>query len=110
MVHCGVCGGPCSLRGQDRFACSAHITNRSCGNGHTIARQGLEERVLTGLGDRIMAPDAAEAALRAYAEETNQLNRERRARWNVPARSWRRSIGQSKKSWISWRAAGIRAF
>ncbi|WP_309085774.1 recombinase family protein [Chelativorans sp.] len=80
LVHCGVCGGPCSLRGQARFACSAHITNRSCGNGHTIARQALEERVLTGLRDRIMAPDAAEAALRAYAEETNQLNRERRAR------------------------------
>lgn len=27
--HCGVCGGPCSLRGQDRYARSAHITNGS---------------------------------------------------------------------------------
>ena len=32
-----------------------------------------------GLRDRLMAPEAAEEAMRAYAEETNRLNRERRA-------------------------------
>ncbi|WP_051469491.1 hypothetical protein [Chelativorans sp. J32] len=44
-----------------------------------MPRQTLEERVLTGLKERMMAPEAAEAALRAYAEENNRLNRERRA-------------------------------
>ena len=34
---------------------------------------------MTGLRDRLMAPEAAEQAMRAYAEETNRLNRERRA-------------------------------
>jgi len=79
LVHCGVCGGPYSLRGQDRYACSAHVTNGSCGNSRTMARTELERRVLAGLKDRLMAPEAAAEAMRAYADETNHLNRERRA-------------------------------
>ena len=34
---------------------------------------------MAGLRDRLMAPEAAEEAMRAFAEETNRLNRERRA-------------------------------
>src|SRR6266566_5955980 len=34
---------------------------------------------LQGLKDRMMAPEMAAEAMRAYAEETNRLNRERRA-------------------------------
>jgi hypothetical protein len=78
-IHCGVCGGPCSLRGQDRYACSARITNGSCANTRTITRSDLEQRVLAGLNDRMMAPEMAGEAMRAYAAETNRLNRERRA-------------------------------
>src|SRR3977135_2131210 len=77
--HCGVCGGPCSLRGQDRYACSARVTNGSCANTRTIPRGDLEQRVLAGLKDRMMAPEMAAEAMRAYTEETNRLNRERRA-------------------------------
>src|SRR5216684_1668207 len=79
LIHCGVCGGPCSLRGQDRYACSARVTNGSCANTRTIPRVDLEQRVLAGLKDRMMAPEMAAEAMRAYAEETNRLNRERRA-------------------------------
>ncbi|MEJ6785466.1 hypothetical protein [Aminobacter sp. Piv2-1] len=42
--------------------------------------------MLAGLKHRMMAPEAAAAAIRAYAAETNRLNRERRANadsWNV---------------------------
>ena len=35
--------------------------------------------MLSGLKDRLMAPEAAAEAMRAYAEETNRINRERRA-------------------------------
>ncbi len=62
-----------------RFACSAHVTNNSCTNSRTIARDDLETRVLAGLNDRMMTPQAAEAAMRSFAEETNRLNRERRS-------------------------------
>ena len=48
-------------------------------NRRSIRRAVLEERVLAGLKHRLMAPEAAAEAIRAYAEETNRLNRERRA-------------------------------
>ncbi len=35
--------------------------------------------MLDGLRDRLMAPEIAAEAMRAYAEETNRLNRERRS-------------------------------
>ena len=47
-------------------------------NGRGIRRSKIEERVLAGLKDRLMAPEAAAEAMRAYAEETNRINRERR--------------------------------
>ena len=79
LLHCGVCGGPYAMRGQDRYGCSNHVMNGSCANGRGIARTILEDRVLAGLKDRLIAPEAAAEAMRAYAEETNRLNRERRA-------------------------------
>ncbi len=79
LVFCGCCGGPYSLRGADRFACSNHISKGACSNSRTIPRECLEARVLSGLKDRMMAPEIVEEAMRAYAEETNRLNRERRS-------------------------------
>ncbi|WP_195706795.1 recombinase family protein, partial [Brucella sp. 10RB9213] len=79
LVFCGCCEGPYSLRGADRFACSNHISKGACSNSRTIPREELEARVLAGLKDRMMEPEIVEEAMRAYAEETNRLNRERRA-------------------------------
>jgi site-specific DNA recombinase len=79
LLVCGCCGGPYALRGQDRYACSNHVMNGSCANKRTIAREALEARMLEGLRDRLMAPEIAAEAMRAYAEETNRLNHERRA-------------------------------
>ncbi len=79
LLECGVCGGPYAMRGQDRYGCSNHIMTGACSNGRGIRRAVIEERVLSGLKDRLMAPEAAAEAMRAYAEETNRLNRERRA-------------------------------
>ncbi len=79
LLVCGCCGGPYALRGQDRYACSNHVMNGSCTNSRTIARDTLETRMLDGLRDRLMAPEIAAEAMRAYAEETNRINRERRS-------------------------------
>ncbi len=79
LLECGVCGGSYAMRGQDRYGCSNHIMNGSCANGRGIRRAILEERVLAGLKEKLMAPEAAAEAMRAWAEETNRLNRERRA-------------------------------
>ena len=48
-------------------------------NTRTISRSDLEKRVLAGLKDRMMAPEMVAEATPAYAEETNRLDRERRA-------------------------------
>ena len=79
LLECGACGGPYAMRGQDRYGCSNHVMNGSCSNGRGIRRTELEERVLVGLKDHLMASDVAAEAVRAWAEETNRLNRERSA-------------------------------
>ena len=56
-----------------------HVRSGGCDNSRTIAREALEARVLDGLKHRLMAPEIAAEAMRAYAEETNRLNRERRS-------------------------------
>jgi site-specific DNA recombinase len=79
LIFCGCCGGPYSIKGPNRFYCSAYVVNGSCANSRSIPRDELEARTLAGLKDRLMAPEVAAEALRAYAEETNRLNHERRA-------------------------------
>jgi DNA invertase Pin-like site-specific DNA recombinase len=79
LLFCGCCGGPVALRGQDRYACSNHVNSASCTNTRSIRRDRLEARVLEGLKERLLAPEVAAEAMRAYAEEMNRLNRERRA-------------------------------
>ena len=94
LLFCGCCGGPYSLRGQDRYACSNHVMNGSCSNSRTIARESLEARMLAGLRERLMAPEVAAEAMRAYTEETNRLNWERRASQEAD----RRDLEKVKKS------------
>ena len=79
LLECGVCGGPYSMRGQDRCGCSKHVMTGTCSNGRGIRRAVIEERVLAGLKDRLMEPEAAAQAMKAYVEKTNRINRERRA-------------------------------
>ena len=79
LLECDVCGGPYSMRGQDRYGCSNHVMTGTCSNGRGIRRTVIEDRVLSGLKDRLMAPEAAAEAMKAYVEETNRINRERRA-------------------------------
>jgi DNA invertase Pin-like site-specific DNA recombinase len=78
LLFCGCCGGPVALRGQDRYACSKHVNSGTCTNTRSIRRERLEARVLEGLKERLLAPEVAAEAMRAYAEEMNRLNRERR--------------------------------
>jgi site-specific DNA recombinase len=44
-----------------------------------VDREALESRVLTELPERMMTPGIAAEAMRAYAQETNRLNRQRRS-------------------------------
>ena len=81
--------------GFDRkdIACSNHVGKGTCGNSRTIPREALEARVLAGLKDRMMSPEIVEEAMRAYAQETNRLNRERRSNGDA----WRTELAKVEK-------------
>jgi site-specific DNA recombinase len=87
LLVCGCCGGSFARRGQDRYACMTHIRTGRCHNSRTIARKALETRVLDGLRNKLMAPEVATEAMRAYAVETNRLNRERRTAGDADRRA-----------------------
>jgi site-specific DNA recombinase len=93
-VFCGSCGGTYSRRGQDRFTCSNHLLGNGCDNARTVRGKPLEDRVLAGLRERLMTPDMMAEAMRAYAEETNRLNRERR----ISAEPNRRKLAEAAKA------------
>ncbi|WP_271188660.1 recombinase family protein [Ancylobacter dichloromethanicus] len=93
LIFCGCCGGPYSLRGSDRFAFSNHISKGTCSNSRTIPREDLERRVLAGLKGRMMAPEVVAEAMRAYAEETNRLNRERHSNGDA----WKAELAKVEK-------------
>jgi hypothetical protein len=79
LLVCGVCGGTIAKRGNRRLACVAHVKGRGCANSSTINSERLEERVLVGLRERLVTPEAMADPMRSYIEETNRLNHQRRA-------------------------------
>jgi hypothetical protein len=79
LIVCGVCGGTIARRGNNRLACVAYINGKGCSNASAVRGDSLETRVLVGLKDHMMAPDMMADAMRAFIEETNHLNQQRRA-------------------------------
>lgn len=79
LLTCGCCGGRYGLIMRDRYGCLNHHRRGTCDNSRTITRDKIEERVLSGLKDRLISSRAVEETVRAFAEEMNRLNRERRA-------------------------------
>jgi DNA invertase Pin-like site-specific DNA recombinase len=94
LLFCGCCGGSYARRGQDRYACTNHVLGNGCDNARTVDRKALESRVLTGLRERMMTPEIAAEAMRAYTQETNRLNRQRRS----SVESIRRELAETNKA------------
>ena len=63
----------------NHYACRNHLRKGICDNGRTIRRDEIEARVLAELKDKFVSSEAVAEAVRAYANETNRLNRHRRA-------------------------------
>lgn len=72
LLFCGCCGGFYARRGADRYACTNHVLSNDCDNARTIDRKVLQDRVLAGLRDRLMAPEAAAEAMRAYGLDAHR--------------------------------------
>ena len=69
----------CVVGPRVRSGCLNHHRRDTCDNNRTITRDKIEARVLTGLRERLVSTEMVAEAVRAYAEEMNRLNRDRRA-------------------------------
>ena len=78
LLVCGCCGGKIGIILSDRYGCLNHHRRGTCDNNRTIRREKIEARVLAGLQDRLVSSEAVAEAVRAYVEEMNRLNRDRR--------------------------------
>ncbi|MDU6726769.1 MAG: recombinase family protein [Bradyrhizobium sp.] len=79
LLTCGCCGGRIGILTPNRYGCLNHHRRGTCANNRTIMREKIEARVLAGLKDRLVSSEAVAEAVRAYAEEMNRLNHDRRA-------------------------------
>ncbi|WP_409997806.1 MULTISPECIES: recombinase zinc beta ribbon domain-containing protein, partial [unclassified Bradyrhizobium] len=80
LLTCGFCRGKIGILTPNRYGCLNHHRRGTCANNRTIMREKIEARVLAGLKDRLVSSEAVAEAVRAYAEEMNRLNHDRRAR------------------------------
>ena len=78
LIRCGVCGGAVSTVRTGRYGCSAYREAKTCDNGHTVAVDKLEARVLTGLQERLLDPAMVTEFLQEY--HRGQEERRRAAR------------------------------
>ena len=73
LLVCGSCGGGYTIVGPDRYGCAAHRSKGTCTNALLIGRHTLEDRVLCGLKERMMAPDLVADFVDAFNAEMRKL-------------------------------------
>ena len=69
LVRCGGCGGSVTIVGGQRLGCIRHREAGTCPVKKTILRDELEGRVLIGLTDHLLAPDAVSLLVKSYHAE-----------------------------------------
>ncbi len=66
LLHCHLCGGPMAIAGPARYGCTNFRESGTCGNNRSISARKLERRVLDGLKDKLLSPEAMAAAVKAF--------------------------------------------
>jgi site-specific DNA recombinase len=100
LVRCGVCGGPMGVVSSDgRLGCTNRRERGTCSNPRTVLRDRLTERVLTGLKERLLAPELVEEFVRSFTAEVTAANRERSRRRRSSTRSSASSTARSAAFW-----------
>lgn len=69
LLTCGCCGGAYTITGKDRYACATRRSKGTCSNALVINRQLLEARILSGLKERLMAPELVKAFVGEFNAE-----------------------------------------
>ena len=81
LLVCGLCGGGYTIVAQDRYGCASRRSKGTCANTRTILRPEIEDRVLAGLKERLLAPELfrefADEVQRELAARSRDADRER---------------------------------
>lgn len=80
LLVCGECGGNYAMLSKTGYGCSNCRSKGICSNSRTIDRAIIEQRVLQGLKERLLAPALFEEFARSYVAETERLAGEAVAR------------------------------
>ena len=79
LLKCGRCGGGFSMVGRTAYGCSTARNKGTCDNLLTLRRGEVEERVATGLREKLMQPDQVKLFVAEYNAEMNRLIAEKNA-------------------------------
>ncbi|WP_298810516.1 recombinase family protein [uncultured Sphingomonas sp.] len=66
LVKCGCCGGSMVVVNRTRIGCVRHREAGTCDVAARIDRHELEERVLAGISERLLAPEAVSHLVNRY--------------------------------------------
>ena len=82
LVRCNVCGSALAVDGKDYLRCSSGRGGGSCTNRRSIRLGALQARVLGGLREQLLSPDAVSLLVREYheARAAGRAEEERRQR------------------------------
>lgn len=101
LTFCGACGAGYTAQGKNRLACAGYREKGPsfCTNRRHVNRAEVEARVLTGLRERLLSPDAVTAYVAAYheawaemAEQERNRRRPRERRLGEVERAIRRAV------------------
>ncbi len=76
LLHCSLCGGGYTIVAKDRYGCATRRAKGTCTNAITITRREIEDRVLSGLKDKLMAPELVRTFVEEFQTEVNRLQAE----------------------------------
>ena len=72
LLHCGCCGSRYIMISDSRYGCAAARNSGTCSNRKTIKRTDVEERVLVGLKERLMAPELVSEFIAEFQRESQK--------------------------------------
>ncbi len=75
LLKCGECGGGYTIVSQDRYGCANRKSRGTCHNSKTIKRQDIEERVLSGLQNKLLEPRALSTFIDEYVSQLRKLEK-----------------------------------
>ncbi|MGT2515608.1 recombinase family protein [Sphingomonas panni] len=77
LVSCGRCGGGYAMVGGGRMGCTRAREAGTCDVTRTITRSSLENRVLKGVAEELLQPEAVSVLVREYHAEVDSRRRDR---------------------------------